>query len=299
MLTVNRPSFASLNTLIRHALAYRKTLLFPIVLSVGIANAATVDTVSIYSDAMHKAFKCVVIKPKSYERKKSFPVVYLLHGAGGDFSNWIKKVPAIKDYADKYNLLIVCPEGSSFSWYLDSPVDSSMKYESYIGSEVPAYIDSHFSTIKDRRARAIAGLSMGGHGALFLAFHHANFFGACGSMSGVVDLYSSRNKYELIKRVGDTMAYAQNWKQFSAINFIESYPKDSLAIIIDCGIADVFYSINHQLHEKMLQLKIPHDYIERPGQHDWNYWGSAVEYQLVFFRKYFDKTIPSNQFAHL
>lgn len=259
-----------------------------------VANAATVDTVSIYSDAMHKAFKCVVIKPTSYGKKKSFPVVYLLHGAGGDFSNWIQKVPAIKGYADKYDLLIVCPEGSSFSWYLDSPVDSSMKYESYIGGEVPTYIDSHFSTIRDRRARAIAGLSMGGHGALFLAFRHANLFGACGSMSGLVDLYSSRNKYELIKRIGDTIVNAQTWKKFSAINFVENYPKDSLAIIIDCGTTDAFYSINQRLHEKMMQLKIPHDYIERPGQHDWNYWSNAVEYQLVFFKKYFDKLTAGN-----
>jgi len=259
-----------------------------------ISKSATVDTVSIYSTAMHKALKCVVVKPKSYGKKKSFPVVYLLHGASGDFSNWIKKVPTIKEYADKYDVLIVCPEGSSFSWYLDSPVDSSMKYESYIGSEVPAYIDSHFSTIRDRRARAITGLSMGGHGALFLAFRHANFFGACGSMSGVVDLYSSRNKYELIKRIGDTIANAETWRNFSAINFIQNYPKDSLAIIIDCGTADVFYPVNQKLHEKMQQLKIPHDYIERPGQHDWNYWGNAIEYQLVFFRKYFDKPAHTN-----
>src|SRR5258705_321012 len=91
-------------------------------------KAASVDTILIYSNVMHKEFKCVVIKPDDYKKKKNqFPVVYLLHGAGGDFSNWIKKVPAIRNYADKYQLLIVCPEGSSYSWYLDSPIDSSMR----------------------------------------------------------------------------------------------------------------------------------------------------------------------------
>src|SRR5258705_6512311 len=93
-------------------------------------NAATVDTVSVYSNAMHKEFKCVIVKPDSYKKKNNqYPVVYLLHGAGGDFSNWIKKVPEIKKYADEYDLMIVCPDGSSYSWYLDSPVDSTMKYE--------------------------------------------------------------------------------------------------------------------------------------------------------------------------
>jgi len=258
---------------------------------VNIANAATVDTVSIYSDAMHKAFKCVVIKPKSYERKKSFPVVYLLHGAGGDFSNWIKKVPAIKDYADKYNLLIVCPEGSSFSWYLDSPVDKSMKYETYISKEVPAFIDSAYLTVKDRRARAITGLSMGGYGALFLATRHADIFGACGSMSGGVDLRSSRNKYDLSKRIGDTVKNRMYWDNYSLINMAGKFPKDSLAITFDCGVDDQFYIDNKKLHEKMVQLKIAHDYSERPGGHSWTYWANSIKYQLLFFRSYFDKPL--------
>jgi len=255
-------------------------------------KAATVDTILIYSNAMHKEFKCVVIKPDSYKKRNvSFPVVYLLHGAGGDFSNWIKKVPAIKNYADEYKLLIICPDGSNYSWYLDSPIDSSMRYETYIGIEVPAYIDAHYSTIKDRRRRAIAGLSMGGHGALFLAFRHAGFFGACGSMSGVVDLNSSRNKYELTKRLGDTVRNTENWKKLSVINVIEEQPKDTLAIIFDCGIDDPFYPYNKKLHEKMLNLKIAHDYIERPGNHNWNYWANALEYQLLFFRNYFQKSM--------
>jgi S-formylglutathione hydrolase FrmB len=255
----------------------------------NLSKAATVDTVSIYSNAMHKDFKCVVVKPEILQQRPiALPVVYLLHGYGGDFSNWIKKVPAIKDYADKYRILIVCPDGDNSSWYFDSPVDSSMRYETYVGKEVPEYIDAHYHTIKNRTARAITGLSMGGHGAFFLAFRHANFFGACASMSGLMDLYSAKNKYELMQRIGDTIQHADNWKNYSVINVIENHPSDSLAIIFDCGMDDPFHTDNKRLHEKMLKLKIAHDYIERPGNHNWNYWANSVEYQLMFFRKYFD-----------
>ena len=103
----------------------------------GSLMAATVDTIAIYSPTMKKSRKCVVIKPDYYQKKKKlYPVVYLLHGHGGDFSNWIKKVPAIKKYADDFEVMIVCPDGDSSSWYIDSPVDKSMQYETYIARDM-------------------------------------------------------------------------------------------------------------------------------------------------------------------
>jgi S-formylglutathione hydrolase FrmB len=269
-----------------------RRLILPCLLIISLSvKAAVVDTISIYSNAMHKDFKCVVIKPADYKKKKeSFPVVYLLHGYDGWYSNWLIRVPQLNDYADQYKIMIVCPDGGKSSWYFDSPVDTSMKYETYIGIEVPAYIDAHYRTIKDRKARAITGLSMGGHGALFLAFRHAETFGACGSMSGGVDLNYSRNKFDIIKRIGDTINYADNWKKYTVISAIDNYPKDSLAIIFDCGIQDpLYYVANQKLHEKMLKLKIPHDYTERPGKHEWAYWRNSIQYHLLFFRNYFDR----------
>lgn len=254
------------------------------------ATAAIVDTISVYSNVMHKAFKCVVITPDLYkEQEKNYPVVYLLHGHSGNYSDWIEKAPVIKKYSDEFQFIIVCPDGGYNSWYLDSPVDSSVRFETYVSKEVPAYIDTHYRTIKNRKARAITGLSMGGHGGLFLGFRHAGFFGACGSMSGGVDLRPFPKNWQLSEKLGDSKTDSANWKKFSVTTVIENKPADSLAIIFDCGTEDFFHEVNKALHEKMLRLKIPHDYIERPGQHNWNYWTNAIGYQLLFFRKYFDQ----------
>lgn len=264
----------------------RKLILGALIFMALRAAAAEVDTVFIPSAAMKKSFKCVVIRPQA-EPGRSFPVVYLLHGYSGSYNNWIMKVPSLKEYADAYQMLIVCPDGGYSSWYVDSPVDSSMRYETYIGKEVPAFIDENYPTIRDRKGRAITGLSMGGHGGLFIGFRLSPDFGACGSMSGGVDLNSSRAKFDVAKRIGDTLRHAANWKKYSVINLVETPPAKPLRIIIDCGTEDFFYKNNQELHAKMVKLKIPHEYIERPGAHNWNYWNTAVKYQLFYFHNYF------------
>jgi S-formylglutathione hydrolase FrmB len=252
--------------------------------------AGTVDSVSIYSNSMRKNIKCVVIKPDSYAKKENtFPTVYLLHGHGGSYKNWITRVPDLKKHADEYQLLIVCPDGAYNSWYFDSPADTTKDFETFIASEVPTFVEKNYRTIKDRKARAITGLSMGGHGGLFLGFRHADFFGACGSMSGALLIeYISDPKYGIDKLLGDT-TNKQLYRDYSIMGQMEKYPKDSVAIIMDCGTEDFIIEMSRVAHQKMLSLKIPHDYIERPGKHDWNYWNTAVEFQLLFFRNYFDK----------
>lgn len=266
----------------------RWTILFISLCIITVSRAATVDTITVFSKAMSRDFKCVVISPTTPE-KKTFPAVYLLHGYSGNYSNWIKLVPVIKDYADLYQLIIVCPDGGYGSWYYDSPIDSAMRYETYIGKEIPDYIDSHYPTIKSKKARAITGLSMGGHGGLFIGFRHPDEFGACGSMSGGVDIRPFSKSWEISKRIGDSTVYPSNWKNYSVTGIVEEtkiYPE---AIIFDCGTEDFFFKVNHALHEKMLQLKIPHEYIERPGKHDWAYWGNSIQYQLLFFKNYFQR----------
>jgi len=268
-------------------------LLISAVLFAGNLQAAQVDTIEIYSNSMHKAIKTVVIKP-AVKKNTRFPVVYLLHGAGGSYANWIQKVPHIQQLADQYQLMIVCPDGASTSWYFDSPVDSTFKYETFVSMEVPDYIDSHYNTIPAREARAITGLSMGGHGSLFLAFRHSNRFSISGSMSGALHITVIRKGYNVEKRLGDTLTNASYWNNWSVLNVIEQYPKDSLHILIDCGTEDRVLPMNRAVHEKMLRLKIPHEYLERPGEHNWPYWDNAIDYQLFYISNLFKKQRKEN-----
>ena len=155
--------------------------LFACLLTLSSTSFASVDTVSIYSNSMFKNVKCVVITPTSYKKSgPALPVVYLLHGYSGTYSDWVIKDPEMQKLADENHLIIVCPDGAFSSWYFDSPVDLTMHYETNVAIEIPTYIDSNYNTIKDRKGRAITGLSMGGHGGLFLGFRHADMFGACG-----------------------------------------------------------------------------------------------------------------------
>lgn len=251
--------------------------------------AAKVDTVETYSPSMKKSIKAVVILPDAYSSDKEFPVVYLLHGYSGNYSNWINKVPQLRDYADQYKMIIVCPDGNYGSWYMDSPADPAWKYETYASHELINWIDKNYKTIKDRSGRGITGLSMGGHGAFYLAFRHQDVFGAAGSMSGGVDIRPFPKNWDLAKRLGTYAEFPQRWEQHTVINLTHLLTPNSLALIFDCGTDDFFYDVNQKLHEKMLYYNIPHDYIVRPGRHDWKYWENAVGYQLLFMHKFFSR----------
>jgi len=268
----------------------RAFLLLFVALCTGFwCSGATVDTLLTYSASMNKQIKATVILPGQYRKQAAFPVLYLLHGAGGGYKDWISKVPAIKDYADQYGILIVCPDGNQSSWYFDSPVDPEYRYETYVYKELVGIIDDQYKTIKNRLGRAITGLSMGGHGALYLGIKHQDIFGAVGSMSGGVDIKQFPNGWDLPKRLGSYEVFPQNWKANSVIDLVSLIKPKSLSIIIDCGTEDFFYGVNEHLHTELLYQKIPHDYTTRPGGHSWEYWSNSIKYHMLFFADYFKR----------
>lgn len=263
-------------------------LLFLLFISSLSASAARVDTVTTHSKAMKKDIKAVYIFPDSYDNQKRFSTIYLLHGYGGSYADYPKKIPALQYYADLYQVIIVCADGSS-SWYLDSPVDEKWKYETYISKELVAFTDEHYKTKAERNHRAITGLSMGGHGALTVAIKHQDVFGAAGSMSGGLDLRPFPANWEIAKRLGSQAEFPERWAKNSVIELIPALSTLQLALIIDCGKDDFFYQVNMAMHQKLLYHNIPHDFIIRPGAHNWQYWSNAITYQLLYFDQFFKK----------
>ncbi len=261
-------------------------------LNVSSLFAYKIDTLYVRSDAMHKTIPNLVILPDGYaHQKEGFSVVYLLHGAGGDYTSWSEHSDAMKLLSDQYNVVIVCPDAGRTSWYFDSPIDASMRYETYVSKELIASVDATYNSIPSKSHRAIAGLSMGGHGALYLSFKHPDVWGAAGSMSGGVDIRPFPNNWDLSLRLGSLENHPENWEENTVVNMIGLLKGRDLKLMIDCGVDDFFYKVNMQLHAELLAQNIPHDFVIRPGSHRWSYWNQAILYQMLFFSEFFHEEV--------
>ncbi|KRD06521.1 esterase [Flavobacterium sp. Root901] len=274
-----------------------KILVFFIFLFVSsMSYAAKVDTLQIASAAMNKTYKAAVVLPNSYAKSKStFPVLYLLHGAYGHFSDWLKNTPnkkLVQNLSDQYNLIIVMPEGETFSFYLDSPVNKESQFETFITQEVIQKVDKTYRTISNKSGRVITGLSMGGHGALYLSARHPDLFCAAGSMSGAVDMSTMLNREssaQVIKLMqpvfGDRSDNSELYAQHAVMGMLDKIKANKLPLIIDCGVDDFLIEPNRELHRRLVYNRVEHDYTERPGAHTWEYWENSLPYHVLFFSK--------------
>lgn len=270
----------------------KRNFLFVALLLLWVAPsfAAKVDTLLVNSPSMNKDVEVVVVTPDAALGKKAVacPVVYLLHGYGGHAKTWIDVKPNLPQIADEKGIIFVCPDGKK-SWYWDSPKNPSYRYETFISSELVKYIDGNYKTIADRKGRAIIGLSMGGHGAMWNAIRHKDVFGACGSTSGGVDIRPFPLNWEMAKQLGEFAGNKKVWDEHTVINQIDKIENGDLAIIFDCGESDFFINVNKDLHNHLLARKINHDFITRPGGHTGTYWNNSIDYQILFFDKFFKK----------
>ncbi len=249
------------------------------------ALAGSMRTISIPSQSMGKRFKAAVVLPDSYDSgRKRYPVIYFLHGYSQDHKVWSKVAP-LEQFADRYQILCVCPNGDHDSWYIDSPVQTNSRFAAYIGREVPDHIDSLFRTVRGKRGRSLIGSSMGGHGAITIATRYRDRFAGAVSISGILDLTEFPGEWGLPDVLGSFDQNREIWRMYSAIALADSLADAKLALGLDVGSEDFALPGNRRFHQKLQQLGVPHVYCERPGGHTPRYVRSAVEYHVLYLTR--------------
>ncbi|HKO99046.1 MAG TPA: alpha/beta hydrolase family protein [Pyrinomonadaceae bacterium] len=249
-----------------------------------------VQTVQFESKLVGKTLPYNVLLPVDYDQEasktKRYPVVYLLHGLTGHYTNWLDKTK-LTDHAAPYGLIIVTPEGND-SWYSDSVTVPSEKYETYIINELLPDVQRRYRTIESREGRAIAGLSMGGYGALKFGVKYPHVFTFAGSMSGALDAASWTEAdlrglqfiwrtlqpvFGPVESPGRAANDLQKLVRELSVEKIDALPY----VYLDCGTEDVLLQSNRNFVEILMQRKIKHEYRQLPGAHNWIYWNAQVQ----------------------
>ena len=257
---------------------------------------------------------------------RRYPVVYLLHGLGGNEDNWVKGGHA-DAAADRLNLqaILIMPDGDD-GFYVNwaAPVDyekclqtnrifglqpedpkaycvKQPRYEDYIVKDLVAHVDATYRTIPNRNARGIGGLSMGGFGALELAMRHPDVFGATASHSGVdvlVPIDGDIKKWgHNVEPIGAHVRRIfgndlENWKSHDPAVLAQKLKDGQLAIYVDCGTEDSFKLMPsaQYLHQLLDKAGVHHAFYLGPGDHNFKFWSVRIEESLKFFADYFSRS---------
>jgi len=236
----------------------------------------------------HMAYR--VVFPARYfvssDKTKSFPVIYLLHGLSGNFRNWTEKTK-LAGLTKLYDFIVVTPEGGD-GWYTDSASKPNDRFETYIIQELIPDVEKNFRVTKIRESRAIAGLSMGGYGAIKFGLKYPEMFSLVGSFSGALDapLRGDDSRYlrpSIISVFGESNSLTRKDNDiFRLIRESDASRLRNLPFLyFDCGTEDWLFKINREFADLLVEKKVPHEFRELPGTHVWNFWNSQVQ---EFFR---------------
>jgi enterochelin esterase-like enzyme len=264
------------------------------------AGGKVSDNLTLPSKILKMERKYAIYLPPDYETsQRSYPVLYLLHGAGDDQSGWIQ-FGEVKNIADKAiqegkctAMIIVMPDGNTGQrGYFNSP-KGDWNYEDFFFQELMPYVEKSYRIRTDKRYRAIAGLSMGGGGSFMYALHHPELFSSACPLSASVGPLSMEEASSRWEKQYPGIAKEELTKYFarhSALELVNSMPDDQKKAVrwyIDCGDDDFLYEGNCLVHIAMRKKDIPHEFRTRDGGHTWTYWREALPVVLEFVSQSF------------
>ena len=230
------------------------------------------------SASLNREMHYLVLLPHDYASGSRFPVLYLLHGLYGDYKNWDTRTH-LESAAARLPFLIVTPDADD-SWYTNSATKPADRFEDYIVKDLVSEVDGKYRTIREKRARAIAGLSMGGYGSVKMALKHPELFAFAGSLSGAFNATQNLDdlrpefRSKLMEVFGNSGSATR--KENDVLLLLKSsreYPYFYLA----CGTEDSFLGANRALAAQLSTQKMPYEYHETAGGHTWEYWDSALD----------------------
>lgn len=254
--------------------------------------------IEFYSRVLQRKKKASVLLPEGNSiDQKSHPVLFLLHGYGGNRHTWLKNTSLLNCIKfNNYDLIVVLPE-SGRRWFINDI--EGFQYENYLIDELVPYINMNFSTILERDGRAIGGFSMGGAASIFQLFRHPEIFSVAFSQSGAFeaplragDPYTAfrENPNLLMPTVA---AHEQVWgvpgsmvrQKYDPYIMVKKWKeKFDISLYLDLGTEDYqrMLQMNRNFHQALLEKGIKHKYFEGTGGHDWNYVDKALGRTLHF-----------------
>ncbi|MDR1085242.1 MAG: DUF459 domain-containing protein [Deltaproteobacteria bacterium] len=255
------------------------------------AAADTLVEVTLKSKALGKDTRYLVYTPQD---KGLYPAVFLLPGTEENYQAWAEHFGTdLWTLAEKYRLNLIMIDGDGFGWYLDSPVNKNSQHMTYFFDELMPDVLNKFPLQNDKLA--LMGISMGGHGALTLALARPGRFKAVSAMSAVTDIAGhggegALNDYLRLEEVlGSYKQFSDRWRKASAYWQTRQNPGGlaQTPVYLTVGLSDrLVLAENRQYNRLLTELKLPHEYREDSGGHDWSLWGRELPDHLEFLARH-------------
>ena len=265
-------------------------------------HGKVMDNLTLDSKILKGERKFAVYLPPDYDSSsRSYPVLYLLHGYTDDHTGWVQfgEVLHITDKAilsgEATPMIIVMPDADTGLPGYTNAISGKWNYEDFFFKELMPHVEERFRIKKDKRYRAISGLSMGGGGTFIYALRRPDLFSSAAPLSASLGPQSleEMNKFSYLGyknsnfNLNDFKTYSEKNNPLKLVDQIDAEKLNSVRWYIDCGDDDFLYKGNSLMHIKMRDKKVNHEFRIRDGGHTWTYWRTSLPTVLSFISDHF------------